>query len=321
MNARSPAAFMVSTLLHLLFAAAMFFAAYALKDEVTKEAKPFELVAGEGDNYAATEAPALGTPEGADVKMPELPPLPAPPAPAPEPVVAPAPPEPSPVQAVAPPKETPPPPKPAPKPTPKPEPPPVTKAEPKKTEPPVPDLKRSMIRTQNKIAYQQKKQREKAAKAAAAAEAAWKAKQAELARKKAALAASQAQSNIKKIDAKGIAAGVVGGSTANDKGGAGGTALSREEQDLLGTYVELLKLRIAEAHEKPTGLSENLVATVEIYVAADGSIPKSKIAKSSGNAEFDASALAAVRNVRSIGPRPDGKGSSFSFKMKMKDED
>lgn len=325
MNARSPEAFMFSFLLHLLFAAAMFFAAFALKDEVTKESKTFELVQGGGDNYAATVAPAIGTPEGnPDVKMPDLPPLPAPPAPtppAPEPVVAPAPTEPSPVQAVAPPKETPPPPKPAPKPTPKPEPSPVTKADPKKPDPAVPDLKRSMIRTQNKLAGQQKRQREKEAKAAAAAEAAFRAKQAELARKKAALAAAQGQSGIKTIDAKGIAEGVRGGSTANDKGGAGGTALSREEQDLLGTYIELIKLRIAEAHEKPTGLSENLVATVEIYVAADGSIPKSKIAKSSGNAEFDASALAAVRNVRSIGPRPDGKGSSFSFKMKMKDED
>lgn len=326
MNARSPAAFVLSMTIHGLFAAAMFFAAYAMKDEITKPAKTFELVAGEGDNYAATEAPALGSPEGTKVEMPNLPPLPLPPAPtppAPEPV-APAQPEPSPVEAVPPPKETPPPVPPKTPPKPKPEASPIAKPEPKKPDPVVPDLTRTIKRTQNKIAYQQKKQRDKEAKAAKAAEAAatLKAKQADMARLKAAQAqGGGGQSGYKPIDAKGIAQGVVGGSTNNTKGGAGGTALSREEQDLLGTYLTLLKLRIREAHEIPTGLSDNLVARVEIYVAADGTIAKSKIAKSSGNAEYDASALAAVRNYKSVGPRPDGKGSSFTFELKMNDED
>ncbi|MFT3870375.1 MAG: energy transducer TonB [Nibricoccus sp.] len=325
MNARSPAAFALSISLHALFAAAMFFAAYAMRDEITKPAKTFELVAGPGDNYRATEAPALGSPEGTKVEMPNLPPLPLPPAPtppAPEPVVS-AQPEPSPVEAVPPPKETPAPVPPK-KTPPKPEPSPIAKPEPKKPDPVVPDLNRTIKRTQNKIAYQQKKQRDKEAKAAKAAEAAaaLKAKQAEMAaRLKAAQAGVGGQSGLKKIDAKGIAQGVVGGSVNNTKGGAGGTALSREEQDLLQTYLTLLKLRIRENHEIPTGLSDNLVARVEIYVAADGSIPKSKIAKSSGNAEYDASALAAVRNFRSVGPRPDGKGSSFTFDLKMNDED
>lgn len=328
MNARSPAAFVLSMSLHALFAAAMFYAAYAMRDEVTKESKVFELVAGEGDNYAATEAPALGSPEGTKVEMPNLPPLPLPPAPtppAPEPEpIAPARPETSPVEAVPPPKETPTPVQPKPLPKPKPEPSPIAKPEPKKPDPVVPDLNRTIKRTQNKIAYQQKKQRDKEAKAAkaAAAAAALKAKQADMARLKAAQAqGGGGQTGYKPIDAKGIAQGVVGGSVNNTKGGAGGTALTREEQDLLQTYLTLLKLRIRESHEVPTGLSDNLVARVEIYVAADGSIPKSKIAKSSGNAEYDASALAAVRNFKSVGPRPDGKGSSFTFDLKMNDED
>ena len=64
MTARSPSAFFLSATLHAFFAAALFYTAYALKDEVIDKAKIFELVAGEGDNYAATEAPALGTPGG-----------------------------------------------------------------------------------------------------------------------------------------------------------------------------------------------------------------------------------------------------------------
>jgi colicin import membrane protein len=327
MTARTANAFLLSATIHALFAAALLYTAYSMKDEVIDKAKIFELVAGAGDNYAATEAPALGTPEGKgiNIEMPPGPPTPAPAPvitpPAPDPVVAPAPEPPAPVEAVAPPKVVP-------KPVAKPEPSPVVKAADAKPTPKVetlPNPAKTFNRKTNAIAAKQKAQRDKEAKEAAK-QAALAAKNAEIAAKKAALLAQAnggggGQSKVTKIDAEGIAAGVRGGSTANKIGGAGGTALSREEQDLLGTYIALLKQHFREAHEKPTGLSDLLAAKVEFYVAADGSISRVSITQSSGNAEFDQSVLAAIRNARTIGPRPDGKGSMLSTRFKMKDED
>jgi TonB family protein len=126
-----------------------------------------------------------------------------------------------------------------------------------------------------------------------------------------------------RIDAEGIAKGVAGGSTANKTGGAGGTALSREEQDLLDAYFALLIQHLRDAHEneKPTGLSDQLFARAEFYLAADGSISRARIIQSSGNAEFDKSVLAALRNVRTIGRRPDGKGDVHTVRFQMKESE
>lgn len=321
MTARSPVAFLLSAMLHALFVAAMLYTAYSMKDEMIDKAKVLELVAGEGDNYAATEAPALGTPEGVKFEVPKLPDAPAP---TPTPTVAPlvAPPEPTPVQAVTAPPE------PSPivekKPV-KPEPSPVTKAEPKKdakkAEPAVPDIVKNMKRVERRLEAKQRAQREKEAKAAAAA-AALAAKQAEIAAKKAALVkAGGGAIKVSKIDAKGIREGVVGGTRDDGKGGAGGTALTREEQDLLETYFALLKQRIRDAHEKPAGLSDQISAEAEFYVGADGSISRTSIVKSSGNAEFDKSVLTALRDAHTIGARPDGKGSTLRVRFRMKDEE
>jgi colicin import membrane protein len=171
------------------------------------------------------------------------------------------------------------------------------------------------------MAAKQKAQRDKEAKAEAQA-AALAAKKAELDAKKAALMkANGGPIKVAKIDAEGIAQGVVGGSTNNKTGGAGGTALSREEQDLFDTYFALLEQRLREAHEKPPGLSDLLVAQAEFYLGADGSISKASIVKSSGNAEFDQSVLSAIRNVHTIGPRPDGRGSMQRVRFRMKDSE
>ena len=47
-----------------------------------------------------------------------------------------------------------------------------------------------------------------------------------------------------KIDAEGIAKGVVGGSTANKVGGAGGKALKTDNDDVLAGYDALFKQRL-----------------------------------------------------------------------------
>jgi len=329
MTARTANAFTLSLLLHAAFAAAMLYTAYALKDEIIDKGRIMELVAGEGDNYAATEAPALGTP-GGDVKF-ELPPgpvaSPTPPAPAiplPEPIApAPEPVTPAPIEA------PPPPPKPEPKhtPAPKPEPSPVVKADPKpttKAEPVLPNPNRTFKRVTARIESKQKAQRDKEAKEAAKA-AALAAKNAELAAKKAALEAQRkagggGSTKIAKIDAKGIAAGVLGGSTANTTGGAGGKALSREEQDELDSYKAMINQRLQKEHQKPEGLSENLVARAEFLLSSSGAISKAHIIETSGNSEFDKSVLNAINSIRTP-PPPKGWSGSIYAKFRMKDDD
>jgi colicin import membrane protein len=101
MTARSSSAYFVSALLHGAVVALILFIAYMANQTLPDGPKVFELVAGAGDNYGATEAPALGTPGGIKIDVPEAPapetPAPAALTPAPvEPVAAP-PVEPAPV--------------------------------------------------------------------------------------------------------------------------------------------------------------------------------------------------------------------------------
>lgn len=124
-----------------------------------------------------------------------------------------------------------------------------------------------------------------------------------------------------RIDSEGIASGVRGGSTANKKGGGGGKALTREEQSELNTYISFLLSLLKEAHEPPSGVSDKLVAKVTFDIAANGRISNPRITRSSGNREFDESALEAFRKVRSIGPTPDGKADTWSVDFKMSDDD
>jgi colicin import membrane protein len=126
---------------------------------------------------------------------------------------------------------------------------------------------------------------------------------------------------VSKIDTEGILKGVVGGSTSNKTGGAGGKALTREEQDRLTSYFGMLIARLKEAHEKPTGLSDLLSATVQFYIAADGSISRVAISRSSGNAEFDQSVLAAFRKIAAMPRRPDERGDVREVTFRMRDEE
>ena len=325
MTARSPSAFMLSAMLHALFAVALLYMAYALKDDMIDQGKVFELVAGEGDNFAATEAPALGTPTGTvKFQLPPGEPAPVIAPPAPEPVVAPAPEPvaPAPVEAVPPPKVVP-------KATPKPEPSPVVKPDVKSTAkaepPPVPNITKNMKRVQVRIDSKQRAQRAKEEKEAAR-QAALAAKQAEIAARKSALTGQGkggggAQGKIEKIDAEGIVQGVLGGSTSNKTGGAGGTALSRAEQDLLGTYFQLLKERLKEAHEKPINGGDSLVATAEFHVSPAGTLSQVRIVKSSGDAEFDQSVLDAFHKVSSIRRQDDQGELVRTIIFRMKDPD
>jgi len=304
MTARSPSAFLLSAMLHALFAGVLLYTAYVLKDEVIEKGKIFELVDGEGDNYAATEAPALGTPGGVKFDLASAPSVFTPPkpiaTPEPEPVA------PSPVEAV-------------PLPKPKPEPSPVVKADTKptaKTDPVVPNFTKGIQRIENRIADKQKAKRDRDAKAAA--------KAADIAARKAELMgegkAGGGQSKIVKIDSKGIAKGVLGGSTANTTGGAGGTALSRDEQDLMGTYFALIKQRLREVM-RPVDGDDNIAAKVEFHISPAGTFSQVHIIKSSGNADYDQAVLDAFHQVSSV-RRQDDQGELVpTLSIKMKDLD
>jgi colicin import membrane protein len=313
MQANSPGAFFLSATMHGAVVAAILIFSYLTHEETKEPPKVFELVAGEGDNYAATEAPALGTPDGIKV------PIAAVPAPKIEPVAQP---EPSPVQPTAPePVIERAPPTPAPKP----------KAPAAK---PTDDSIRDFTKDVNRIA--KKREAKLTAKFRKEREAEErKAKEAELKAKRmtkeefdrmnrgAASPKGGSSTKISRIDAEGIAKGVVGGSTANKTGGANGKALTREEGSALDAYFAYLKQRLLQALDKPPGLADSLVVTIEVRIAADGTLSGAHIASSSGNAEFDHAALEAIARVRSIGPKPDGKSELITvpFRMKEIDED
>jgi colicin import membrane protein len=272
MNAQSPGAYGKSVMLHGAVVLLVFFFSYAASSSVRDAPKVFELVAGAGDNYAATVAPALGSVGG--IKVPAMPRQPEPPAP-PVPDTAASPIQPAP-EAVPAPKKA------------------------KTTPDLVTKLKNAELRRELNLEAKYKKAQEAAAKK---------------------LAQQQAAAKVSHIDAEGIREGVVGGSTANKTGGAGGRALTREEGNELDAYFALLKARIKENHEPPEGVSNSLVAIVEFMVSADGAISEVRIKSSSGNSQFDQSAVEACRRTQSIGPRPDGRSETEQLTFTMHDEE
>ncbi|MBA3849555.1 MAG: hypothetical protein C0502_06105 [Opitutus sp.] len=126
-----------------------------------------------------------------------------------------------------------------------------------------------------------------------------------------------------RIDTKGITGGVKGGSTANNRGGGGGTALTREDMAEMDIYITGLKNRLRAAYDelKPQGLGDTLSAEVEFFIAANGEIGDVRIVRSSGNAEFDDSVREAFRRITLMGMRPDRKSDSFRLTFRMREED
>ena len=277
--------FMLSATFHGLIVALLLLWSYAASLNVRPPTRILELVRGEGNNYMATEAPALGTPGGVKVNIPK------PPAPKPE----------TPVQAA--------------EPTPvKPEPSPV-KAAPAPVAPPTKatTTKAAPTKAPRTMAQEIRRQLANAdvrAKRAVAQERAEDQKRAAAAAK------------VQHIDAAGIRKGVEGGSTANTEGGAGGKALTATEGAAMERYESALlaALRRALEEEKPAGLSESLMTRVEFRLNADGSITNVRITKGSGAKEFDDAVRAAFRRVGSIGPRPDKKSEDLELDFRAKEE-
>jgi TonB family protein len=244
----------------------------------------FELVAGAGDNYLATEAPAAGTPEGT---APQTVPAPVPPA-----AVAVT--SPPPVQA---PKDV-----------------DFSKA-----------VQKVAAKETAKIAAKTKaeeKAAEKAAKEEAAKQQKMTLEEYNRLNKGKTPPATNPKANVPKIDAKGIAGGVAGGSTANTKGGAGGTAMTAAARGVVEGYTSLLKDRLQTnlQDQSPPGLSDTLVATASMRMLADGTLASGVITKSSGNREFDKAVLDAIRLTR-MPPRPSGfETGTFTLDFKARDK-
>ncbi len=285
MTTRSPGAFAMSALVHGLFIGMFVWVAQVVKEELPTKTHIIELVAGEGNNYMATEAPALGVPNPTvKVDIPATPVV-QPAAADPEPVVKPAA---SPVEAV-----------------------PVPKVEPKPVEPKPKDFTRlvnqkirsTQIKVESKIEQQRKAEEKKIAYQKLLDEKA----KAKLTPK----TTGGTSGKTPQLNTEGIAGGVLGGSTNNKEGGAGGKALTATEASALDRYYSMLEQRIQEAHEKPIGLTDaqwSKGVRVSFTVTASGAITNVKLIQSSGSKEFDESALAALRKVNSIGAVPGGKG-------------
>lgn len=299
---RSNPAYLTSVFLHgALVALALAYVYW--RSIVQPEPAPtvFELVAGEGDNYAATEAPALGTPGGIKITVPEMP------RPEPTPTVTPAEPEPV-IQA-------------APEPA-------APKAAASITSPTIPNMARNIERLADKREANIRKKVEQQQKADAAAkkkadDAAKRLTKEEFDRlnagkKSSAKATTNTPLPTKRIDAEGIAKGVAGGSTANTKGGAGGTALARSEGDLTEAYAALIVQRIRQALESAS-FNDVAAVMVQFQVSATGVISGARIVQSSGNAEFDQAIIKALQTIRPVGPPPTNRAETFRIPIRMRE--
>lgn len=300
-------AFGVSAFAHGVAFALLILLTLAVHDRAEEEPKVFELVAGEGDDFMATEAPAgneagqaeTGAIEFApSVQAPDW----TPPAPEPVPVAPIAPPEPPPT--------------------------PVKPVAPEVKPAPAPNFTRQINRTiqkeKAKADREIKKQREADARAARERELesrklSYSEYQKSLGNKTSPSQKAGAASGAPgpRVDASGIKKGVTGATGAGSKG-AGGKALSATEGDRMERYFAMLISRLRESHEKPGGLSDLLNAEVQFTVAANGVISGVQIIRSSGNREFDQSVLEAFARVK-MPARPDGKTDVQRLTFRIKE--
>ncbi len=111
------------------------------------------------------------------------------------------------------------------------------------------------------------------------------------------------------VDAKGIVDDLL--KTASGTNGNKATIAA------LDAYFARLTNALRAAWEQPDSMVDLLVAKVSFHLAADGSISRVKIVKTSGSQEYDQSVLDAFSRVRSIGAVPGGKSGTYVINFKM----
>ncbi len=308
MTATSPRAFALSASLHAMVVLLLVLGGWMTRTRSPEAPTILELVAGEGDNYMATEAPALGDPNSIKLEIPE---------PAISKVVS------NPVQA-------------APEPV-------VEKAAPTVTKAPeeIPDFtkmvknkaaitqirkeandklaqRRAEKKARDEAAKRQKEEAAKKAKENSAKRTMTKAEFDKLNKTKTTGAPSKTSGGtvkVAKIDTKGILAGVQGGSTANKIGGAGGTALTRAEGEAVDLYTALLARKIKDELDERPGVGAGLTVEVEIRILADGTIRGFRILRSSGSGEFDDAVRETFAKLK-MPPRPKGLSELQRFPIR-----
>jgi len=308
MTAQSPSAYLVSAFLHASVVALLLLFV-AINQRKTEDAPTiFELVAGEGNNYAAREAPALGEPQAKGMEPTVKLPVPVPVRPV----------EPEPPQAVIEPVEV--------APAPVPVQPVKTPPTAKPNTPPPPNFVRDIKRLSEKRAAnieRKHKADQKVAAERARKEAELQAKRMSkeefdrLNAKQKSAASSKTPVKVPSI-AEGIRGGVAGGSTANSTGGAGGKAMERGEMDLTDAYVALILQRIRQSMEQ-ANFSDQLSVRLQFSVSPSGTVNGVGILESSGSNEFDRAVLEAFRTIPDLGPPPNRKGGTFLVNLKMSD--
>ncbi len=285
MTDRTSAAFMTSLALHALVVAILLLFTYSVNLRSREIPKVFELVKGDGNNYMATEAPKLGTPGGVKLNVP------------------------TPITPKAEVPEI--------KPDAVPPTPPAPKVAPTKTaRTPAQEIRRLVanadLRAKREVARERADEQKRITKE-------------EFDRLNRAKAADKsAPTKFQKVEPEGISKGVPDGSTANTVGGANGRQLTSTGGSAMERYDSALiaALRRALEEEKPAGLSESLVATVEFRIGADGTLSSVRITKTSGSREFDAAVRAAIRRVSgTIGARPDSKSEVVELDFRAKEQD
>lgn len=262
---QSPRAFFLSALLHALVVVSLLVVAWWTNQRIKPPEQIFELVAGEGQDYMAKEAPttAVSTPTIKAV-VPEI-----------KPVVV-TPPEPKIERA------------PDPIPTPK-QPPP----QPKKENPPPP------TKTVDKAPPTPKAQ-----KAPEQPKMSFKDFQKEHGTPKAPQPKAPPPIKTKQIDADSIAGRVASSSTNTVKAGAGGTELTRDEiADQWSLYQSMLIQRIRQKMQE-AGILDLRSVRVEFRISKDGDVTGARITGTSGSAEFDDGVLQAIRSLGQVRPPP-----------------
>ncbi len=305
----SPTAWGLSLSLHALAIGLIAIFAYTAKLTEEKPPRIIELVAGPGDDYGAKEAPALGTEAGVKLDLSKLAPAPMPTPPAP------IPPAPTPPRVVDRTPEV--------APTPKTPPKTEAKTPPKAKEPdPTKDIAKELknnVRSADRWARKEAAVERKKEEARVAKITKEQFDKMNAGKVSSATAPKGTAPKVAKIDAKGIAQGVLGGS-ADSKTGAGGKALKREDGSVLELYDAelLLKLRKAFEEDRPPGLSDALKVTIAVRSNPDGSLTGAKVVEPSGNPEFDRAVLDALRRVKKPA-RPDKKADYLSFVFTMRE--
>lgn len=295
MNDRASSAYFSSIFLHGMVVVLIVLAAYSCSPSSPKTPKIMELVAGPGDNYMATEATKLGVQNGIEVNLPSvaIAAAPTPPAPAETAPVALAEPVPVTPAEVAPP---------TPKATAKP-----TKSTTKP--PPNPILKKlnhQEIVAESKVKMHDlrlEKEREKAAALAA--------------KKAAAANYAKYMAGLQGQAVRGKAGGAKEGTSMAD--GAGGKALTAEQQDAMAAWIALLSQRWRDGFVPPPDFDQKMLAHVSFHVSAAGTISSIHVSGSNGGPAFESAVAEALRHV-TIPPPPSHKGDDYNVDFTLKDQ-